>query len=389
MALGSCRPPPMPRLQDPAAGPPPSASEAAASTVETLPATETLRATIQLQPLAGSDALRDAFTDAKLPADTALEDEAVVLRFLAVVAPRLGAVHRDCDKGSQLACWLWDDLYGRAVTSTRKVGTAARSALRAQCDAGHSLACAVAAESLDHPSGISGKPVLAVTEMMKTCRAGWTGVCVSAARIRYGSGIDMVALSGAEAVATFDSACKKGFVEACEMVAYRTGAYDPSAFVGSVQHRAHAHSCSLGSYSSCTGLLTMLSPEPPFGCDRCDPKSMGTGDARDVEGNFEERCIDCYISTCRAKHCCADCASKYACCGQENADRPTHPAVAPPLPRANAKRIIATAEQAIAEALVLWKAGCERGHPQMCLQSRVDEAMGTLRARLDQLTQHR
>lgn len=340
-----------------------------------------------LEPLAASDALREAFAAEGLPADTELGEPATILRFLGVVAPHLEPLHRDCEAKSRLACWLWDDVVERAVEATRKAGDPARELLGRHCEGGTSIACAVAAESFDHPSGVGGNPVRAVAEMMPVCQAGFTGVCARAALIRYGSGIEMAALSEAEAIAAFDRACDAGFLEGCHMVAYQTGAYDPASVLGSRHHLTRARVCELGQLSSCTALLDMLIPPAPFGCDRCDPASMAVNEWLDVDGNFEERCIDCYVVACRAEHCCAGCPGKHACCGDEPAVE--YPVTAKPLSPEQAARVLEALREPFASARALWAAGCERGHPRMCLDDELQAELDELRERLEQLTRRR
>jgi hypothetical protein len=333
-----------------------------------------------------ADALRDAFIAKGLAADAKLEDATSALSFLEVVAPHLEPLHRDCEAGKRLACWLWDDVVDRAVGATRRVGDPARELFARHCQGGKSVGCAIAAESFDHPAGVGGNPVRAVAEMMPACRAGWTGVCVRAATIRYGSGLEMEALGEEEAIATFERGCKAGFIEGCHMVAYRTGAYDPANVLGSPQHHAEAHACELGRLASCMSLITMLTPPAPFGCDRCDPASMDANKWLDVDGQFEERCIDCYIVACRAKNCCAGCANNHSCCADEGKGPAIYPATAPPVSRAEADRALAAVHSPVAAARALWDAGCKHGHPQMCIAGRLDARLRALLAKVDALS---
>lgn len=345
---------------------------------------------VNLEPTEGSDALALAWRDLKQRFEDRLRDEAAKAGLRAAafetIVPLLPRVHADCMAGSALACWLYDANYELMLGFVTANAETGRAKLEEPCRQGNLVACALAGESLDNPSGFGGDPVSAVRALMTACDGGLVDACVRAAEIRIGSGINMEALSKAGALARYEPACKLGFPRAC-MALYRDlGAFTPEDYDLTSHYPATVRACDTGLELACVALLDHLTPEPPFGCDRCDLESNEYGALRG--GGFDERCTECEIVACRARHCCPTCEGRegFACCGSEAANMRVHPERAPALDAAKAKRILAAARSGTAKARALWTAGCERGHEPMCLVEDLDDRLRELEQHIATLT---
>lgn len=287
---------------------------------------------------------------------------------VAIHAEHAAALQADCKAGSEVACVLFVMAYGTAVAGAQEQRERWVPELEKGCQAGDAIQCAMAAEALDDPSGTSTAVPQAIAGLVKVCEGGLSFACGRAGAIRVASGVDTPALDEKTARAHIERACASNDLTGCAMLVNLAGAIPPpDQFAASEQYKTRVRACDVGDLGSCMDIVKLLTPAPPFGCSMCDPEAAENNEWKLSNGDYEERCRDCSIATCRREHCCADCADrgKWACCGDDSVpvDYPLQPPPGDPAQRRSAGE---AARRGTSRGLALWKAGCERGLVRWC-----------------------
>jgi len=325
---------------------------------------------------AGRDALREAWKKLGSGAD-GKTNRSPSPEALNVIVPLLTAVHDECAAGNGISCWLYHHDYEQFLKFGRKQRETVQPLLARLCKPEDQVACALAADVLDDPSGRGGDASTALTGLKAACDAGLTDACGRAALLRLTSGLGGDVLTEEQAKTMRASACERGFLSACRVVGTLMGAYSGD-FDRSPNYTVAVRGCSLGNLEDCEYLLRNLVPSV-FGCDQCAPNSMN------------QRCVECEVQKCIEEHCCETCEHRNsaACCVESMGKMPTHPRHAPLIEKSRAAQLLEAGKAGMDPARALFVQGCAQGHEPMCLADMVDRGLASFSTKLDEVTASR